>query len=223
MKRRRPAHGGDARAGEAYRRDRTTWSAFGALFAFGFLNAVLGPALPYIRAVEHISYLVGSLHQVAFALGGGLAGLLAAHERRPISRGTVDRCWADRGGARRPRGRLWPFTRGDDRGCDGDEPAGHLGPDPCVGGDRRPPRSEARGGDERGRGVGQSGRNLYPAPDRRAGRHRAQLALCIRVGRDHNRTGGSLGVASPRCRRRPTPPRRGARTLGSPAGGRSRC
>jgi MFS family permease len=76
-------------ADDGYRRDGTTWAAFGALFAFGFLNAVLGPALPYIRAVEHISYLVGALHQVAFALGGGLAGLLAAHEQRGRSRATV--------------------------------------------------------------------------------------------------------------------------------------
>ena len=75
-------------AGE-YRRDRTTWAAFGALFAFGFLNAVLGPALPYLRAVEHISYFVGALHQAAYALGGGLAGLIAARERRFISRATV--------------------------------------------------------------------------------------------------------------------------------------
>ncbi len=50
---------------------------------------MLGPALPYIRGVERISYLVGALHQVAFALGGGLAGLLAAHERRSSSRATV--------------------------------------------------------------------------------------------------------------------------------------
>jgi fucose permease len=76
----------EAGPAEAYRRDPTTWTAFGALFAFGFLNAALGPALPYIRAVEHISYLVGSLHQAAFALGGGLAGLLAARARRSISR-----------------------------------------------------------------------------------------------------------------------------------------
>jgi MFS family permease len=47
------------------------------------LNAVLGPALPYLSAEEGISYLVGALHQVAFAIGGGLAGLLAA--RRVIS------------------------------------------------------------------------------------------------------------------------------------------
>jgi len=72
-----------------YRRDRTTWAAFAALFAFGFLNAVLGPALPYIRNVEHISYLVGALHQVAFAVGGGLAGLLAARERRGFGRSPV--------------------------------------------------------------------------------------------------------------------------------------
>ena len=61
-----------------YRRDGFTWADFGALLAFGFLNAVLGPALPYLRSVEHIGYVVGALHQVAFAVGGGLAGLLAA-------------------------------------------------------------------------------------------------------------------------------------------------
>jgi fucose permease len=81
-RRRRPA-------ADDYRRDRTTWAAFGALFAFGFMNALLGPALPYIRAVEHISYLVGVLHQAAFALGGGLAGLLAARDRGSIGRTTV--------------------------------------------------------------------------------------------------------------------------------------
>ena len=79
----------DDRSAAAYRRDATTWAAFGALFAFGLLNAVLGPALPYIREVEHISYLVGALHQVGFAVGGGVAGLLAARERHSISRGTV--------------------------------------------------------------------------------------------------------------------------------------
>jgi MFS family permease len=65
-----------------YRRDGLTWAVFGALSAFGFLNAVLGPALPFIRAEEQISYLVGALHLVAFALGGGLAGLLAARSSR---------------------------------------------------------------------------------------------------------------------------------------------
>jgi fucose permease len=72
--------------GGGYQRDRTTWAAFGALFAFGFMNAVLGPVLPYLRDVEHISYLVGALHQAAYAIGGGLAGLLAARDRRSTSR-----------------------------------------------------------------------------------------------------------------------------------------
>jgi len=61
-----------------YRRDGFTWAAFGALGGFGFLNAIIGPALPYIRASEQISYVVGAAHQVAFAVGGGLAGLFAA-------------------------------------------------------------------------------------------------------------------------------------------------
>jgi MFS family permease len=75
-----PTAAPQSRAG-SYQRDAVTWAAFGALFAFGFLNAALGPALPYIRAMEHISYLVGALHQVAYAVGGGLAGLLAARQR----------------------------------------------------------------------------------------------------------------------------------------------
>ncbi len=67
-----------------YRRDRATWIAFAALFAFGLLNALLGPALPYLRRTEDLPYLLGALHQVAFALGGMLAGVLA-------TRSTADR------------------------------------------------------------------------------------------------------------------------------------
>jgi MFS family permease len=73
----------------SYRRDAFTWTAFGALLAFGYLNALLGPSLPYIRSVEHIPYLVGALHQVAFALGGGLAGAIAARDRLALSRRAV--------------------------------------------------------------------------------------------------------------------------------------
>jgi MFS family permease len=49
---------------------------------------VLGPALPFIRAAEQISYLVAALHQAAYAIGGGLAGLLATraatHTRKAV-------------------------------------------------------------------------------------------------------------------------------------------
>lgn len=74
-----------------YRRTTTTWIAFAALFAFGLLNAMLGPVLPYLRRSEQISYIVGALHQVSFAIGGMTAGILAtrstAHRRRTIALG----------------------------------------------------------------------------------------------------------------------------------------
>jgi fucose permease len=74
----------------SYRRDAFTWTAFGALAAFGVVNAVLGPALPYLRAAEGISYVGGVLHQVAFAVGGGAAGLYAFRSGGRLSRtGTI--------------------------------------------------------------------------------------------------------------------------------------
>lgn len=76
----------DPERDQGYRRDRVTWVVFAALLAFGVVNAGLGPALPYIRAAEHISYLGGVLYQVAFAVGGGSAGLLAARVKRVPSR-----------------------------------------------------------------------------------------------------------------------------------------
>lgn len=74
---------------ETYHRDEITRRVFAGLAAFGFLNAVLGPALPYLRSIEHISYLTGALHQAAFAVGGGLAGALAARGPGASSRGRV--------------------------------------------------------------------------------------------------------------------------------------
>src|SRR6478609_9423557 len=69
-----------------YRRDTATWIAFAALFAFGILNAMLGPVLPYLRQTEHTSYVVGALHQVAFAIGGMTAGIQAIHSSAPRQR-----------------------------------------------------------------------------------------------------------------------------------------
>lgn len=72
-----------------YRRDTATWVAFGALFGFGILFAILGPVLPYLRETEHLSYVVGALHQVAFALGGMTAGVLATRSTAPRRRTIV--------------------------------------------------------------------------------------------------------------------------------------
>jgi fucose permease len=55
------------------------------------LNAILGPALPYLQAEEHISYVPGALHQLAFAVGGGVAGLLAIRVEARVGRGVTIR------------------------------------------------------------------------------------------------------------------------------------
>jgi MFS family permease len=75
----------------AYHRDRLTWTMFSGLLGFGVLNAILGPALPYLRAEEHLSYLPGALYQLAFAVGGGLAGLLAIRAEARLGRGVTIR------------------------------------------------------------------------------------------------------------------------------------
>jgi fucose permease len=74
-----------------YHRDRLTWTLFSGLFGFGVLNAILGPALPYLRAEQHLSYLPGALYQLAFALGGGLAALLAIRVQARLGRGATIR------------------------------------------------------------------------------------------------------------------------------------
>jgi fucose permease len=79
-------HAQRVRADQVYRRDTATWVAFAALFAFGLLNSILGPALPYLRQTEHISYVVSALHQVAFAVGGMTAGILAIRSTAPRRR-----------------------------------------------------------------------------------------------------------------------------------------
>jgi fucose permease len=78
-------------AAPRYRRDALTWAAFSALLAFGVLNAALGPALPYLRETEHISYLAGAFHQAAYAIGGGLAGLIAVRTESYLGRGATIR------------------------------------------------------------------------------------------------------------------------------------
>jgi MFS family permease len=78
-------------ANTTYRRDRVTWAVFTALFSFGLLNSGLGPALPYLREAEHLTYLGGALHQVAFAVGGGLAGIVTARAGRLPGRARVIR------------------------------------------------------------------------------------------------------------------------------------
>lgn len=101
----------DSAATGGYRRDTATWVAFAGLFAFGILNALLGPVLPYLRQTEHISYVSGALHQVAFAVGGMTAGVLASRSATPRRRTiTVGLVGAGTAGVLLGYGRAFPVT-----------------------------------------------------------------------------------------------------------------
>jgi fucose permease len=68
-------------------RDRFTWLAYLMLAYFAYLQAVLGPLVPFLRDELHLSYTVSGLHLSAFAIGMVLAGF------------TIDR-WIRRWGRR---------------------------------------------------------------------------------------------------------------------------
>jgi MFS family permease len=93
MRRMRPVTGSGSPA-PAYRRDQFTWFAFGGLLIMGLLQAMLGPALPYLRAYEHLAYLPAAGLQAAFAVGGGLAGLLSTGPAGSASSGPGWSGWA---------------------------------------------------------------------------------------------------------------------------------
>ena len=68
-------------------RTRFTWLAYVMLGYFTYLQeAVLGPLMPFLRAQLHLSYVIGSLHVSAFALGMILAGSFGDSVARRIGR-----------------------------------------------------------------------------------------------------------------------------------------
>ncbi len=58
-----------------FARDRFTWLAYFMLAYYAYLQAALGPLMPFLRAELNLSYTAGGLHLSAFALGMILAGL----------------------------------------------------------------------------------------------------------------------------------------------------
>jgi MFS family permease len=58
-------------------RVRFTWLAYLMLAYYAYLQAALGPLMPFLRAERGLSYTVGGLHFSALALGMILAGLTA--------------------------------------------------------------------------------------------------------------------------------------------------
>lgn len=62
---------------ERFTRVRLTWVAYWMLGYFAFLEAVLGPLMPFIQSDLRLSYLLASLHFSAFALGAVVMGATA--------------------------------------------------------------------------------------------------------------------------------------------------
>ncbi|HEU5199049.1 MAG TPA: MFS transporter [Ktedonobacterales bacterium] len=70
-----------------FARDRFTWLAYLMLGFYAYLEAALGPLMPFLRSELRLSYTVGSLHFSAFALGTILGGLTSDRVLRWWGRG----------------------------------------------------------------------------------------------------------------------------------------
>jgi MFS family permease len=84
---------------ERFVRYPLTWATYALVGYFGYLQTVLGPLMPFLRAEHGFSYTVASLHFSAFALGSIPVGFLG------------DRV-AERWGRREPLGRWSGHGRG---------------------------------------------------------------------------------------------------------------
>lgn len=65
-----------SRSQEQFVRYQLTWATYGLVGYFAYLETVLGPLMPFLRAENRFGYTVASLHFSAFALGGVIVGLL---------------------------------------------------------------------------------------------------------------------------------------------------
>jgi fucose permease len=71
---------------QPFTRTSFTWLAYLMLGYFAYLQAILGPLMPFLRAELHLNYVVGSLHVSAFALGMILAGSFGDGVARRVGR-----------------------------------------------------------------------------------------------------------------------------------------
>jgi MFS family permease len=70
----------------AFTRDRLTWTAYGLLAWFAYLQAAPGLVVSHLRDELHLSYSTGGLHIAAFAAGSLIAGLSSGPIERAIGR-----------------------------------------------------------------------------------------------------------------------------------------
>src|SRR5215210_8971092 len=67
---------GKATPQERFVRHPLTWATYALVGYFAYLETVLGPLMPFLRAEHGFNYTVASLHFSAFALGGVLVGFV---------------------------------------------------------------------------------------------------------------------------------------------------
>jgi len=79
-----------------YVRDRYTWLAYGLLAYFAYMQAALGPVMPFLRAELGLNYTLAGLHISAMAVGMILAGVTGAALAARLGRPAV--FWGGGGG-----------------------------------------------------------------------------------------------------------------------------
>jgi fucose permease len=70
-------------------RDSFTWLAYGMLAYYAYLQAALGPLMPFLGAELNLNYTVRGYHLSGFAVGMILAGLMADRAARQFGRRAV--------------------------------------------------------------------------------------------------------------------------------------
>jgi MFS family permease len=70
-------------------RDRFTWLAYLMLGYYAYVQATLGPLMPFLRSELNLNYTIAGLHLSAFALGMVLAGLFGERAAQRWGRHTT--------------------------------------------------------------------------------------------------------------------------------------
>jgi fucose permease len=72
-----------------FTRSPVTWATYGLLGLFAYMEAILGPLMPFLKAERHFGYTVAGLHFAAFALGSVAAGVTGDRIESHFGRQTI--------------------------------------------------------------------------------------------------------------------------------------
>lgn len=73
----------------SFRRDRFTWIAYLMLGWFGYMQAIIGPMMPFLRQELRLNYAVSGLHMATYALGIAVTGLFGDRVAACVGRPAV--------------------------------------------------------------------------------------------------------------------------------------